>query len=92
MRWKRSLAAASATSLLVLAACSGNSDLESSGNENSITGQGSASTGMDPDAEAPAPPIDGAEEGGTITVQSTEGMNSIHPQDTYYYNTLSITT
>lgn len=92
MRWKRSLAAASATSLLVLAACSGNSDLESSGDENSITGQGSASTGMDPDAEAPAPPVDGAEEGGTITVQSTEGMNSIHPQDTYYYNTLSITT
>ena len=91
MRWKRSVAAASAAGLLVLAACSGNSDLEGS-SDDTITGQEQAATGKDPDAEAPAPAVDGAEEGGTIKVLSTEGMNSIHPQDTYYYNTLSITT
>ncbi|UYM04818.1 ABC transporter substrate-binding protein [Solicola gregarius] len=91
MRWKRWIAATSAVGLMALAACGGNSDLEGD-SEDSINSQSSAATGKDPDAEAPAPPIDGAEEGGTMKVLSTEGMNSIHPQDAYYYNTMSITT
>lgn len=91
MRWNRTIAAAGAAGLLVLAACSGNSDLQSDSEDN-ISGDTAAKTGKDPDAPAPAPEIEGAEEGGTMTVLSTEGMNSIHPQDAYYYNTMSITT
>ncbi len=43
-----------------------------------------------PTVKAPAPEIEGAQKGGTVTVNSVAGLNSMDPTEAYYINTGSI--
>ena len=49
-------------------------------------------SGQDANRQAPAPEIDGAQKGGTVTVNSVAGLNSMDPTEAYYINTGSILT
>ena len=48
---------------------------------------GSAGSGKDPNREAPAPEIEGAQKGGTVKVISVAGLNTMDPTEAYYTNT-----
>ena len=92
MRLKKPAVALSATALLALAACGGSSTsastpLTTNGN---FQHQGEAGLFMDPNAKAPAPPIPGAQQGGTLTVLSVKGLTTMDPTEAYYTNTASI--
>ncbi len=93
MRFKKPIIAITAVGMLALAACGG------SGSTNGGSGEGasgidaetlgSAGSGMNPDAKGPVE-IEGAKEGGTVTVLSFSGLNSMDPTEAYYVNTASI--
>jgi len=83
------LAATSVAALAVVAACGGGSDESSSGDQGFQEG-GAGGGIMNANAPAPAPPIDGAQEGGTINVWGTSGLQSMHPTEAYFTNTTSI--
>jgi peptide/nickel transport system substrate-binding protein len=94
MRLKQSaLASMAAGSLLLLAACGGSGDGPGSGTDGpgneDITSGGDTGSGTDPDREGPVT-IEGAQEGGTVTVLSGDGVNSLDPSEAYYTNTISI--
>ncbi|HSE72840.1 MAG TPA: ABC transporter substrate-binding protein [Nocardioidaceae bacterium] len=79
--------------MLALAACGGSGG-DSGGNGGGATGVdketlGSAGSGMDPEREGPVE-IEGAKEGGTVTVLSFSGLNTMDPSEAYYINTSSI--
>ncbi|QIG43510.1 hypothetical protein G5V58_12715 [Nocardioides anomalus] len=84
-------------SLLVLAACGGGGDDDNGGGgdaKGSVDTEnlGNTGDGQDPTREGPAT-IDGAKEGGTVTVLSTAGLTTpIDPSDLYYTDTNSIMT
>jgi len=84
--------AAAGALALVTAACGGTGDTEDiPGAENTaIEEAGAAGLGKDPERQAPAPEIEGAQEGGTVTVMSASGLNSMDPTEAYYTNTASI--
>ena len=89
MRLKKPIIAVSAVGLLTLAACGGSDDSPSASDNTFQTG-GSAGSGQDANREAPAPEIDGAQKGGTVSVNSVAGLNSMDPTEAYYINTGSI--
>ena len=93
MRLKRSAVALATVSLVVLAACGGSGDDKSSGDgSGSIDKEnlGNTGDGTDPTREGPKT-IEGAKEGGTITVLSSSGMTTpIDPSDLYYTDTNTI--
>lgn len=94
MRLKQSLLAGTAAgSLLLLAACGGSGDGPGSGSDgpgnDQITSGGDTGDGTDPEREGPVT-IEGAQEGGTVTLLSNDGVNSLDPSEAYYTNTLSI--
>ncbi len=92
MRLKKSVTALSALALLALAACGG-SGSSSSGAPTSnkdINKGGTSGQVMDPNAKAPAPPIPGAKQGGTLTVLSQLGSTTFDPTEAYYVNVSSI--
>jgi len=91
MRLKKPIIAVSTVGLLALAACGGSSDSSSSGGNTFQTG-GNAGSGQDANRQPPAPEIDGAQKGGTVTVNSVAGLNSMDPSEAYYINTGSILT
>ncbi len=86
MRLKRSLAAVTVAGLMALAACGGGSDDEGDGGSSTVdsdnTNAGTAGSGKDPKAEGPVE-IDGATEGGTVTVMSTTGTTTMDPTEAY---------
>lgn len=96
MRFKKPIVALSAAGLLALAACGGGSD---NGNGNGGSGSsiekeklGDTGNGMDPTAKGPVE-IDGAQEGGTVTVLTSLGLTTpIDPSDLYYTDTNAIMT
>jgi len=96
MRLKRSAVALAAASLLVLAACGGGGDDDDSsgGATDTIDTEnlGNTGDGTDPDREGPAT-IEGATEGGIITVLTSAGLSTpIDPSDLYYTDTNAIMT
>ena len=92
MRLKRSAVALATASLLVLAACGGDGDDNnnaSSGDNPSVDTEnlGNTGEGQDPTREGPKT-IEGATEGGTITVLTSTGLTTpIDPSDLYYTDT-----
>jgi len=88
MRFKKPIAALGAALLLSVAACGGGDDGGSSGgtgggglNEESL---GKTGGGQDPDRQGPVT-IEGAEEGGTVTVLTNLGLTTpIDPTDSFY--------
>jgi peptide/nickel transport system substrate-binding protein len=79
---KALLASVSAAALvLTLAACGGGGDDEAGGNDGFQEGAGGAG-GKNPEAQGPAPEVDGAQEGGEITVLAPDpddGPTSLDP-------------
>jgi peptide/nickel transport system substrate-binding protein len=91
MRLKKPVIAVSAVALLTLAACGGSGDSGGPGEaQSSLAESGAAGSGKDPNREAPAAPIDGAQEGGTVKVISVAGLNTMDPSEVYYSNSISI--
>jgi peptide/nickel transport system substrate-binding protein len=95
MRFKKPIVALSAVGLLALAACGGGSDEGSGTSGDSGVNKdtlGNTGDGKDPTAKGPVS-IDGAKEGGTITVLTSLGLTTpIDPTDLYYTDTNSIMT
>ncbi len=84
MRRNKPLAAVAGIALLSLAACGGGGSDTPSGSDPSKTFTSAAETiDKNPDMEGPAPEVDGAAEGGTITVYlpSDPGPDSLDPTD-----------
>jgi peptide/nickel transport system substrate-binding protein len=95
MRFKKPIVALSAVGLLALAACGGGSDEGDTGSSGSGINQedlGNTGDGMNPNAKGPVT-IDGAKEGGIVTVLTSLGLTTpIDPTDLYYTDTNAIMT
>ena len=91
MRLRKPFIALTTAGLLTLAACGGNGQAPGSaeGGAEVNTEGGNTGDARDPEREGPAT-IDGATEGGTVTVLSASGLNSMDPTEAYYTNTSSI--
>ncbi|MDX6262189.1 MAG: peptide/nickel transport system substrate-binding protein [Kribbellaceae bacterium] len=81
MQWKR-ITAVAATVMLAVAACGSPSSSNKPGSDATIGGAQVKAT--DATAKGPAPEIEGAKKGGTITVLSDVTPDSFDPTDTYY--------
>jgi peptide/nickel transport system substrate-binding protein len=94
MRLKKPIIAVTAIALAALAACGGDDGGGPSGADNTseFISEQNAGSGKDPNRQAPAPDIEGAVEGGTVTVESVNGLNTMDPTEAYYINTASILT
>ncbi len=68
MRRSKPLAVVAVAALFGLAACGGSGDDESNDPTTQRTFGGQEGGGKDPEAQGPAPEVEGAVEGGTITV------------------------
>ncbi len=89
MRLKKPIMAVSVVGLMALAACGGSS------NSPGISGGtlpegGGAGAGRDPNRQAPAADVQGAQQGGAVRVISNDGLNTMDPTEAYYINTGSI--
>ena len=96
MRLKRSAVALATASLLTLAACGGGGDDDSGASDprDSVDTEnlGNTGSGTDPDREGPVT-IEGATEGGTVTVLTELGLTTpLDPSDLYYTDTNAIMT
>ena len=89
MRLRSLLAATSVAAVAVVAACGGGSD-EGGGGGGEFEAGGTAGDILNPDAQAPAPPIEGAQQGGTVKVWGTSGLQTFFPAEAYFTNTTSI--
>ena len=100
MRLKKPIVAISAVGLLALAACGGSSGTGSPGGYH-VGGSGPVDTtnfadgthlgtGKDPTAKGPAPPIQGAKKGGTLTVLKADTITTLDPTEAYYTDSTSI--
>jgi peptide/nickel transport system substrate-binding protein len=90
MRLKKPMIAVSTVALLAVAACGGSGGGGGGGNTESFITGGSAGSGKDPNRQAPAPEIEGAQSGGIVKVISVAGLNTMDPTEAYYVNTSSI--
>jgi peptide/nickel transport system substrate-binding protein len=91
MRVKRTAVAASTAALLTLAACGGGGDGGTSGTGGTDnTEAGNAGAGQDPDREAPAADVEGAESGGDILIQSNQVPFTLDPTRSYYTDSTAI--
>lgn len=90
MRLKTPIIALSTIAMMSLAACGGDSNDDDGGDRN-VDKEGLGDTGdaTDPDRKGPKV-IEGAKEGGTVTVLSNAGLNTMDPSEAYYTNTGSI--
>ena len=96
MRWTKVVALAAAGTLS-LAACGGGSPSENKtnassggGGSNSSTANDPASAALEPDAKGPAPEIQGAKKGGTLTVKYAAVPETFDPTRAYYQDTMAI--
>jgi len=89
MRLKKPIIAVSTVGLLALAACGGSSDNPGTTGNTFQTG-GAAGQGQDANRQPPAPEISGAQQGGTVKVNSVAGLNTMDPTEAYFINTASI--
>jgi peptide/nickel transport system substrate-binding protein len=91
MHWKRPLALVGVAALAALAACGGGSDDNSGAPRATYKTVGQVGSDQDPSrTDGPAPAIDGAQQGGTVTVMSAGGLTTMDPTEAYYTNTASI--
>src|SRR4028118_81621 len=91
MRVRRTAIAASTAALFTLAACGGSGDGGTGGTEGADnTEAGNAGAGQDPDRQAPAPAVGGAESGGDILIQSNAVPFTLDPTRAYYTDSTSI--
>lgn len=91
MRLKKPMIVVSTAAILAVAACGGGDSGGPGGDEpTTLAAGGSAGSGKDPNRQAPAPDIEGAQEGGTLKVISVAGLNTMDPTEAYYTNTGSI--
>jgi len=92
MRLKKPMIAVSTVALMAVAACggSGGGDNGAGPNTESFITGGGAGAGTDPNRQAPAPDIEGAQSGGIVKVISVAGLNTMDPTEAYYVNTSSI--
>ena len=93
MQWTKPISVVGASLLLSLAACGGGSDTDPSDSASEgggFTEGGNAGAGQNPDLQAPAVPIEGATEGGTVSVLSFSGLTTMDPAEAYYTNTAAI--
>ena len=99
MRLKKPIIAVTVTGAFALAACGGSTD-EPGGSGNapdpsdvasSAGDGGNTGRATDPTREGPVT-IEGATPGGTVTVLSANGLNTMDPSEAYYQNTTSILT
>jgi peptide/nickel transport system substrate-binding protein len=95
MRFKKPIVALSTAGLLALAACGGGDGGDSeTGSDQTINKDelGNTGEGQDPEATGPVE-IEGAEEGGIVTVLTSLGLTTpIDPSDLYYTDTNAIMT
>src|SRR5687767_1172481 len=95
MRFKKPIVAVSAVGLLALAACGGGGDGGDTGDSGQkIDAEQLGNTGDGKDAERQGPvEIEGAEEGGVVTVLTALGLTTpIDPSDLYYTDTNAVMT
>ncbi len=93
MHWKRPAVAISGAALLTLAACGGGSSGGGTGAGPTATFSAGGGSGQSIDmsrSDGPAPPIDGAKQGGTVTSLTNRGASTFDPTEIYYTNTASI--
>ena len=93
MRWTKVLTVGAVASLGFVAACgapsSDNGDgAGGTGGDNGQVEQ--ASAGLDPDAKGPAPEVEGAKKGGTLTVPYASTPANFDPSDQFYQDTAVI--
>ncbi len=91
MRFKKpfmTVATAAVLSLSV-AACGGSGSAPGDATASTNTEGGNTGDATDPERQGPVE-IDGATAGGTVTVLSNDGLNSMDPTEAYYTNTSSI--
>lgn len=91
MRLKTPFIALATAGVMTLAACggSGGDDNGGGGSEIDRDKLGDTGSGTDPDRQGPVE-IEGAKQGGTVTVLSVSGLNTMDPSEAYYVNTASI--
>jgi peptide/nickel transport system substrate-binding protein len=82
MQWKRITAVAATVMLAAVACGSPSSNSGSKGDSNTLGGAQVKAT--DPTAKGPAPDVDGAKKGGTITVLSDVTPDTFDPTNIYY--------
>ncbi len=99
MRLKKPIVAVSTVALLSVAACGGGGTEDGAGptapgvdtgDIDKADKGGAAGQGKDATVQAPAAPIEGAQEGGVMKVISFSGLNTMDPTEAYYTNTYSI--
>jgi len=89
MRMKKTGTAIAAAALLTVAACGGGGG--GSPTETQTVGEGGdAGSGQDPEAAGPAAEIEGAQEGGTLTVNSEVSPATLDPTRSYYTDSTAI--
>ncbi|MFG1907806.1 ABC transporter substrate-binding protein [Kribbella sp. NPDC048928] len=82
MQWKRITAVAATVMLAAVACGSPSSNSGNKGDTNNVGGAQIKAT--DPTAKGPAPDVDGAKKGGTITVLSDTTPDTFDPTNIYY--------
>src|SRR4051794_38953701 len=92
MRRDKAIVAMSVVGLMALAACGGSGNNPGAGGTTFDDQSGAAGSGKDPNRQAPAPDINGAQKGGVVRVVSNDGLNSMDPTEAYFINTGSILT
>jgi len=92
MRWKKSLATIPVALLLGVAACGGGSDdtVENGQPTQDLSQGGNVGSGLDPNAVGPAPEVEGAQTGGTVTILSNEAPSTLDPTRAYYADSTAI--
>jgi peptide/nickel transport system substrate-binding protein len=86
MRWNKPTIAAAVGALMVVAACGSGGDSGSDTEEQFLEGGGKGQVIDMSRSEGPAPPVEGATEGGTVDVYSEAGLNTMMPSEVYYTN------
>jgi len=83
--------AIAATTVIVLAAAGCSSPSANNGGTSGGTGDiKTQQNALDPDAKGPAPEVQGAVKGGTLTVYSQSTPNTLDPTDSYFGDSLEI--
>ncbi|WP_432949129.1 ABC transporter substrate-binding protein [Kribbella sp. CA-253562] len=83
MQWKK-ITAVAATVMLAVAACGSPSSNNNTGGSNAGTEGKAQEKATDPTLKGPAPEIEGAKKGGTITVLSDVTPDTFDPTNIYY--------
>jgi peptide/nickel transport system substrate-binding protein len=93
MRWKKSVAVIPVALLLGVAACGGSNSSGTNGGAQTsqdISKAGGSGAGQDANAVGPAPDVEGATSGGTITILTNQAPSTLDPTRAYYTDSTAI--